>query len=841
MKNLLASLVLLTLFVGLVADAANAGSLAPAPRVVVKLERDFLEGSGSQSLGELLDTGILRYLFTGGQALPVLVNGTPYGSTAGDLDSLPLAAMERIELVGGESLGTLGGGTVRNALNVVLREDWDGVALRALTRLPSRKGGDGWQGNVSYGGKVGQGHLSVTADTIRRLPIASADRDYSRGKWQPGGSFADASNISRGGNTVFIVKRDTGGDVTGFRSVALGVCDPADGYTGPLSDPPGPPVPDGDKGCGYNYSSIMWETLKVEQQNLLLNAKHPVGDGAEIGVVANFYRFDTDFLYAPSVGTFRFDPTRDPALLAAINQAARDEGSAAPGEDIADDNDVFYASHRFVGHGNRNWRGESEAYDIVAGVEGRLTSWLGYDAKLNLFRQDATLTGNTFVHEGKVAAEILAGNYYLQDPRNPPADRAEVHRTAILNTSLRHETDAATESQTLRAALEGSGFSIGGRKAAWTAGVEMTRVEAHSFLRFVDREGTAYDVSEVLGSGGVSYAGEREVLGAFAETLLPVMERLDLRFAGRADEYDDVGALRSWRAGAEYRPIDVLTVRGSWSEGQLAPGFSELHGTASQSWPHAVCDPGPGPPPRTCSEPNELQVQRNTEGNSDLGPMTVDRLAVEAAFKKAPYRLSVEWFRESYTEGPGNQSADWALRNLPECAEGMTSNCVRWDGDPLIHDRFANVVDGKTEGIMARFGTSFETSWGGFGAYGTWRREMDTDRTVAGVPTRVVRPKDMVRARLSAWRGNVRAIWTVSHRSGFKNEQGTGSFDPWTGHDLRVDWTNPVGLGRVRITGGVFNLTDAGYTIDTANPASVDGPTVAGWGRTFFLALSVGF
>ena len=60
MKNLLASLVLLTLFVGLVADAANAGSLAPAPRVVVKLERDFLEGSGSQSLGELLDTGILR-------------------------------------------------------------------------------------------------------------------------------------------------------------------------------------------------------------------------------------------------------------------------------------------------------------------------------------------------------------------------------------------------------------------------------------------------------------------------------------------------------------------------------------------------------------------------------------------------------------------------------------------------------------------------------------------------------------------------------------------------------------------------------------------------------------
>ena len=99
MMRLLGKLVLISL-ISLTAAAANAGSFAPAPRVVVALERDFLNGSGSQSLGELLDTGILRYLLTGGQALAVLVNGTPYSSTAGDLDALPLAAMERIELLG---------------------------------------------------------------------------------------------------------------------------------------------------------------------------------------------------------------------------------------------------------------------------------------------------------------------------------------------------------------------------------------------------------------------------------------------------------------------------------------------------------------------------------------------------------------------------------------------------------------------------------------------------------------------------------------------------------------------------------------------------------------------
>ena len=248
-----------------------------------------------------------------------------------------------------------------------------------------------------------------------------------------------------------------------------------------------------------------------------------------------------------------------------------------------------------MAHGNRHWLTKSEAYDITAGVEGRLNSWLGYDAELNLARLDKTVRGDTFVHEGLIAAEILAGNYYLLNPLSPPADRAERHRQAILNTSLRHETDAGSESQRLRAGLEGSGFSIGGRKAAWTAGVEISRVEGHRFLRFVDRDGAAYDVSKVLGAGGVSYAGKREILGVFAETLLPVAERFDLRFAGRADDYDDVGALRSWRAGAEYRPMDVLTVRGSWSEGQLAPGFSALYATAAQGHPYVECDPGPGP------------------------------------------------------------------------------------------------------------------------------------------------------------------------------------------------------------------------------------------------------
>ena len=141
MKSLLVSLAVL---VALTVNAADAGSLAPAPRVIVKYERDFLERSGSQTLEELLDTGIVRYFLTGGQALLVLVNGRPYATTSGDLDSLPISAIERIELLSSDSLGTLDGSAVRGALNVVLRNDLDGFETRTLARMPSRDGGDGW-------------------------------------------------------------------------------------------------------------------------------------------------------------------------------------------------------------------------------------------------------------------------------------------------------------------------------------------------------------------------------------------------------------------------------------------------------------------------------------------------------------------------------------------------------------------------------------------------------------------------------------------------------------------------------------------------------------------------
>ncbi len=820
-----ARLIVLAILAGLSVNTVHAGSLAPETRVISERGRDFLERSGAQTLEELLDTGIVRYFFTGGQPLAVLVNGRPYATTASDLDTLPLSAIERLELVTGDTLGTLGGWGARGAINVVLRKDLDGVETRALTRMPTRDGGDGLQGSAFWGGPVGKGHMTFGVDVLQRQEIPSSEREYSRSTWQPGGTFGQAKNVSIGGNTVWVIQREDDGEVTDVRSVSLGDCDPGKNYTGPLLNPPGITVP-GDKGCGFAYGGIAWNTTSYDQKTAVVNLDHPVDDVHNVHIDAIINQVELADRFAPSVGTFYIEPNS--ALIAKIN--------ADGGSFTADRNDWYAVGHRFVGHGNRDWLWESDEYDVSMSVDGPLADDLGYDVRISGYYLDGSLTGDTFVHEGVIQQEIKDGYYDLANPFS----RDPEHLEAISKSSLREDLDVGAEVLETRMALEGSGFGLGGRPAAWTAGVELARLKQHSILRFVDREGDAHDVTEVLGSSGTSYEGERDTVSAFADLFLPLTGNVDLRIAGRGDELDDVGGMSSFSLAGEYRPFDSVALRSSWTTGQRPPGFWHLHSTASQDHPYIGCDPGS--PPQPCTQSNPRQVTRETTGNTDLDPSDVQRFAVGAEYGEGPFALNVEWYRLSRSDLVGQNSADWAMQNLANCEDDAESNCIRRRGGAItIFDSYANVIDTEISGITARFGASHETDWATVRLSGAWRHVNSAELTIAGTKERYALSRDMARVRLAAERDGLSAIWTVNYRSGFTNQSGSGSFDSWTGHDLVLDWNEPLGLEGLRLAAGVFNLTDAGLTIDTANPGSVDGPSVAGWGRTFFFTLNKRF
>ncbi len=811
----------------LAAGQVHAGALAPAPWIVAEYDRGFIERSGAQTFGEMLDTGIIRYFFTGGRDLLIMVNGRPYATTAHDLDTLPLSAVERIEVLRGESLGTLGGhAAVRGAFNLVLRQDLDGFDLRAVVRMPGRDGGDARQGGVVWGGAVAGGRLTVGVDILDRQEIAGNTREHSRSEWVEGGSFADAKNVSVGGNTVYVFDRSE----DELRSLALGACEPAQGYTGPLGNPPG--ISSGDKGCGFAYGDFWWDSASHDRKTAILSLDRPLGERAKLHVDANLSQGRSAFRYAPSVDVFSVTP--GDGLLEAINASARgaDPAFEATGEDI------FSVGHRFIGHRNRDWKTSTEEYDVSASVEGRLAEGLGYDAEIGAWKLDGSVRGDTFVDSEIIGEEIEAGRYDLTDPLSEEPD----HLRAIERSSLREEEEFGGTYLGVRLALEGAAPGIGERNSAWTAGVELADVEAHSMLAFRAKDGRTRDVNGVLGSGGTSYAGERNAAGVFAEVTVPVGDSVDVRAAARADETDDVGGLHAWRLGAEYRPIDIVTLRGSWSAGDEAPSMHDLHGTAAQDHPYVRCIPESGPPPRSCDTANHRQVTRRTSGNPDLGPSRSHRRSIGAEARRGPFYLVADWYWLTTSDLPGRPDADWAMLNRPECPPGGGAGCIeRAAGDITIHDRFANIVGIDISGLNTRFGARAETGWGFVALRGFWRHVASSEERIAGERRPYPLPRHAVRIVTSTGRGNLTAFWAVNYRDEIENRQGDGRFKSWTGHDLTLDWRAPLGLERARITAGVYNVTDAKLSTNTANPAVTDGPRAAGWGRTLFLTLNMRF
>ena len=85
------------------------------------------------------------------------------------------------------------------------------------------------------------------------------------------------------------------------------------------------------------------------------------------------------------------------------------------------------------------------------------------------------------------------------------------------------------------------------------------------------------------------------------------------------------------------------------------------------------------------------------------------------------------------------------------------------------------------------------------------------------------------------------AIRTANYRAGFENRSSTGRLKSWICHDVVLDWKEPLGLEGAQAAAGVFNITDAGLTVDTANPNSVGGPASPDWGRAFFLTFNKRF
>ena len=805
-------------------DSHIPASEVRAIRPVAVIGREDLELSGAINVWDFVrgrqsynSLGLSRPFVLGSGRMALLVDGRPASgsTTAIDLDALPISAVERIEILNDSAAALHGGHAIGGAINIVLRHDHEGAEVRLGAERPAGAGGDAEHGSALWGGAIGSGHMVIGADVFRRDEIRNADRDFSRARWTPGGEFADTAGVSVGGNTVFVPTDD------GSIARSLGDCT-GSAYTGVLTEPNNVP----GTGCGFAYDEIAWSWERRERNAAFVEFRHPVSEDTELYADAQVAQTDVvQARFAPSVGTFSFVPS----------QTLRQELAQDPEIDALPER--LTVAHRFVGHGNRDWRQDVDDFELAAGVRGRFAGAVGYDAYVQLRRYDAPVDGDTFVSESAVQSAIEEGRYDLENPLST----APEHLAAIRETGLHLSRDRGTDQRSAGASVDGTAFTLPGGDARWAAGTELAFDDARDLYRYRDVHGRSHEPDDVLGSGGVSYKGERRRWSIFADTALPLLTDWDLALAARLDDHDDVGEALSYQVASRYGLSGNLALRGSWSEGSRAPSLRALNASDSILYPY-VCDTGTFT--GDLSECQRQQVELTSGGNPDLKPdeATSFSLGAEAGF--GPLSLSADWFAIAISDAPAELSPQTII-DLDNEGRLPPGAAVVRDGGLIARIESPKVNAGETD--ARGFNLGARTEWNAAGtdiAIDThWMHVTRYETRVAGEKQPGDYPRNRVHASLRASRGDLTATWSVYGKSGFWNSPRTGRYAGWFGHDVALRWRNPFGWSAMELTGGMHNVGDRGPSTDSTLPGSSGADTSLDTvrGRTLFLTVGVPF
>ena len=628
-------------------------------------------------------------------------------------------------------------GGATGAINIVLRRGFEGATAWAGAERPGQRGGEIENAGALWGGKVGRGRLTIGVNGFRRAEIRSKDRAYSRASWADGGSFAGTAGLNEGGNTLYFRDDEgTPGDPADDTTVArsLGACS-GGGYTGTLSNPFGIP----GTGCGFAYADISWETVRVGRYSLFANFDHPLDNAATFYAAARFAQGETADRFAPPVGEFEFEPSQELRTRLLAEQ------------DISTVPDKLNVAHRFTAHGNRDWITDLLEYDVTAGLRGRLGAGVGYDMHLRNNRVAALERAGKFVSESLIQAAIADNSYYLEDPLNPPESRAAAHRQAIRDTTVRLKRDTVSQRRTARFALNGPGRALPGGPLRWAAGMEVDHREERSIRTYRSGSGT-HDVSDVLGSGGTSYTGERLRWSAFGEIRLPLHRDWTVALAARHDRYDDVGPAWSYQVASVYRLHKVLSLRGSWETGRTPAALSDLHASEIvllspylryqdiyRTAGRLPALPGRGRHPRQSGIGAPPDADLHPRRESDLGKLSV----------------SVDWFRIEASETPGQLSTQ-KIVDLEAAGQSLPAGAaVIREGDLItrIVNPLVNSGESEVSGLDIRAGARWKTDELDTGFDLRWLHLLESGAWVGGIEQPGDFPRNRVHATLSAGPG----------------------------------------------------------------------------------------
>ena len=517
-------------------------------------------GSSAQGVSQVNMRGL------GASRTLVLVDGrrltmSPSTGSSQDLNSIPMAAVERIEILSDGASAVYGSDAIGGVINVITRKDFSGVELSVGAGEVSvpREGGDRENGSVVFGS------ANDTTQVIGGVSWNKREIIFENAfPWvQPGSSIY--------GNNW------RGAAFSGFRTVPGG-CNEANFI---------PTVIGGLDRCQFNFNATNANEASIGNESLFVKLNHQINDDWSVYANASVAKTNSFGRYAPAPDSNIFysglatpvdsynNPTNPDAWMYDANNPNAVAYDAA---EVGANQEVFFY-HRFAAMGNRDNTIDNENIDFLLGAEGRVGE-IDIDFGARRVRNQTVGLGDGYLAASTAWSNVnnfnpgycADGSFnptscrFGYDIQNPGSNPSDVLQAGVVTTARKSQFDINEYYANATFDL----FEMAGGISQASIGVER-REEVYS-----DKYDSQSAAGLVGGSSGSSAGGDRSVNAAFFEALLPATDDLEVSLAGRFDNYSDYGSDFSPKVGLRYEAAEGLLLRASYGLGFRAPSLDIL-------------------------------------------------------------------------------------------------------------------------------------------------------------------------------------------------------------------------------------------------------------------------
>ncbi len=702
---------------------ARDGFVTPSP--VTGISAEEIRATGATNIGELMvsmpqltpsstlgntgggsigTSGLNRLNLRGlGVARTlVLVNGRRHvgssaGSSAVDVNTIPVEWIDRVEIITGGASAVYGADAVAGVVNFILKKDFEGFAARLQAGKAEEGGLHRYLASVTGGSAFAEGRGNIAASLEFSDQNSVMVSDYERGRTQwitiPNPNY-DSSQPSSQSNpqTVYagpggLYSYSTGGTFTA-------------GGTRYLFNPDGS-VRSANMGTVYGTRCLDCDYLDLNEVTEMQPEYRRIGFNTQVSFDINenhrwffegkYTLINSKNFHQPAFGVYTIQ--RDNAYIDADLAAIMDaNGLSSIGIGRFD-----------VDAGNRGQKIQRTTQRYVTGLEGALNENWDYEVSLNYGQTEVK---NLFLNN-RIRARWTAGMDAVLDANGQIVCRSGLEGCVPFsifgNGAVSPEAAAwinvnspdftrVTQAVFSASVNTGNLFSLPAGDVGFAAGVEYRREKSYRTVDPLVTSGATF-MTALVGSGG-KYS-VKEIFTEFSIPLLadvPLVERLSLDLAGRYSKYSTAGGTKTWNIGLDWSLNSQFRVRSTYAQAVRAPSIGELFNPQSQNY-SSISDPcnnaaNNSNRPDTAADPTlrrancaALGIPSDWEdtyassrpgvsgGNPDLLPETARSLS--AGFVWQPefikgFGLSVDYWRVNLKDAIGTVTAQ---TNATRCVD----------------------------------------------------------------------------------------------------------------------------------------------------------------------------